>query len=232
MDTKILVIDDETQIRRMLRIALSSEGYHVYEAQNGSEGLVTTVKQQPNLIILDLGLPDMEGHEVLQELRTWSNVPVIVLSVRSSDSEKVAALDNGAQDFVTKPFSVVELLARIRVCLRDNTLPGKAPLVEDGNLKIDLTRRLVSVAGENIDLTPKEYAVLSKLAATPNCVITQKQLLNEIWGSQHTTDTHYLRIVISHLRQKIGDEPSAPKYIRTESGIGYRLCIGDEYLHY
>lgn len=232
MDTKILVIDDETQIRRMLRIALSSEGYHVYEAQNGSEGLVAAVKQQPNLIILDLGLPDMEGHEVLQDLRTWSNVPVIVLSVRSSDSEKVAALDNGAQDFVTKPFSVMELLARIRVCLRDNTLPGKAPLVEDGNLKIDFTRRLVSVAGENIDLTPKEYAVLSKLAATPNCVITQKQLLNEIWGSQHTTDTHYLRIVISHLRQKIGDEPSAPKYIRTESGIGYRLCIGDDYLYY
>ncbi|MBV1840883.1 MULTISPECIES: response regulator [Photobacterium] len=225
MSIKIVVIDDETQIRRMLRIALASEGYDVTEAENGEQGLAAVVRQQPDLVVLDLGLPDMDGHQVLQELRSWSSVPVIVLSVRNQDREKVQALDTGAQDYVTKPFSVMELLARVRVCLRDHIKPEQMPVLDDGKLKIDLMKRQVSVNCASVDLTPKEYAVLAMLASSPNCVITQTQLLKEIWGPSHTADTHYLRIVISHLRQKLADDPTEPTYVRTESGVGYRLCI-------
>ncbi|MBY7808569.1 response regulator [Vibrio fluvialis] len=228
MTMQILVIDDEPQIRRMLRIALSSEGYTIHEAENGESGLAAAVRQQPDLIILDLGLPDMEGHDVLKELRQWSSIPVIVLSVRNKDQEKVLALDSGAQDYVTKPFSVMELLARIRACFRDHSTPEQSPIVTDGHLTIDLARRVISINHQLVELTPKEYAVLSKLAASPNRVITQTQLLKEIWGKNHMSDTHYLRIVISHLRQKIGDSPSEPTYIRTESGVGYRLNIADK----
>lgn len=225
MSIKIVVIDDENQIRRMLRIALASEGYDVTEAENGTQGLAAIVRQQPDLVVLDLGLPDMEGHEVLQELRSWSTVPVVVLSVRNQDREKVRALDAGAQDYVTKPFSVVELLARVRVCLRDHIKPEQLPVIDDGKLCIDLMKRQVTVNQREVVLTPKEYAVLSMLAASPNCVITQTQLLKQIWGPSHTTDTHYLRIVISHLRQKLGDDPTEPTYVRTESGVGYRLSV-------
>ncbi|KKD01093.1 response regulator [Photobacterium halotolerans] len=225
MSIKIVVIDDENQIRRMLRIALASEGYDVTEAENGTQGLAAIVRQQPDLVVLDLGLPDMEGHQVLQELRSWSTVPVVVLSVRNQDREKVRALDAGAQDYVTKPFSVVELLARVRVCLRDHIKPEQLPVIDDGKLCIDLMKRQVTVNQREVVLTPKEYAVLSMLAASPNCVITQTQLLNQIWGPSHTTDTHYLRIVISHLRQKLGDDPTEPTYVRTESGVGYRLSV-------
>lgn len=182
MAIKIVVIDDETQIRRMLRIALTSEGYDVTEAENGQQGLAAVARQQPELVILDLGLPDMEGHQVLQELRGWSDVAVIVLSVRNQDKEKVAALDAGAQDYVTKPFSVEELLARVRAILRDHIKPEKLPILDDGKLQIDLSRRLVKVDHQIVELTPKEYAVLSKLASSPNCVVTQTQLLKEIWG--------------------------------------------------
>ena len=220
-----MVIDDETQIRRMLRIALTSEGYDVTEAENGQQGLAAVARQQPELVILDLGLPDMEGHQVLQELRGWSDVAVIVLSVRNQDREKVAALDAGAQDYVTKPFSVEELLARVRAILRDHIKPEKLPILDDGKLQIDLSRRLVKVDNQVVELTPKEYAVLSKLASSPNCVVTQTQLLKEIWGPVHIEDTHYLRIVVSHLRQKLGDSPSEPKYVRTEPGVGYRLYV-------
>lgn len=225
MAIKIVVIDDETQIRRMLRIALTSEGYDVTEAENGQQGLAAVARQQPELVILDLGLPDMEGHQVLQELRGWSDVAVIVLSVRNQDREKVAALDAGAQDYVTKPFSVEELLARVRAILRDHIKPEKLPILDDGKLQIDLSRRLVKVDNQVVELTPKEYAVLSKLASSPNCVVTQTQLLKEIWGPVHIEDTHYLRIVVSHLRQKLGDSPSEPKYVRTEPGVGYRLYV-------
>ncbi|MEL4342233.1 response regulator [Shewanella xiamenensis] len=225
MAIKIVVIDDENQIRRMLRIALTSEGYDVTEAENGQQGLAAVARQQPELVILDLGLPDMEGHQVLQELRGWSDVAVIVLSVRNQDKEKVAALDAGAQDYVTKPFSVEELLARVRAILRDHIKPEKLPILDDGKLQIDLSRRLVKVDNQVVELTPKEYAVLSKLASSPNCVVTQTQLLKEIWGLAHTEDTHYLRIVVSHLRQKLGDSPSEPQYVRTEPGVGYRLHV-------
>ena len=194
MAIKIVVIDDETQIRRMLRIALTSEGYDVTEAENGQQGLAAVARQQPELVILDLGLPDMEGHQVLQELRGWSDVAVIVLSVRNQDKEKVAALDAGAQDYVTKPFSVEELLARVRAILRDHIKPEKLPILDDGKLQIDLSRRLVKVDHQIVELTPKEYAVLSKLASSPNCVVTQTQLLKEIWGPRsyrrHTLSTN------------------------------------------
>lgn len=225
MSIKIVIVDDEAPIRRMLRIALKSEGFDVTEAEDGESGLAAIARQQPDLVVLDLGLPDIDGHTVLNELRTWSKVPVIVLSVRSGDREKVRALDAGAQDYVTKPFSIEEFLARIRVNVRDHIKPDSPVILDDGHLQINLGKRWVSVAGEKVDLTPKEYAVLAKLALSPNCVITQTQLLQEIWGPAHKDNSHYLRIVVSHLRQKLGDDPAEPFYIRTEAGVGYRLMI-------
>lgn len=225
MSAKIVIVDDETQIRRMLRIALKSEDYEVAEAESGEEGLALVARQQPDLVILDLGLPDMDGHELLAELRSWSSVPVIVLSVRASEREKVRALDSGAQDYVTKPFSIEEFLARVRAALRDRMKPDLPAVLDDGYLLVDLSRRLVEVESRKVDLTPKEYAVLALLARSPNCVITQTQLLQEIWGPGHKKDTHYLRIIVSHLRQKLGDDPTEPKYIKTEAGVGYRFIF-------
>ncbi|OBP17035.1 DNA-binding response regulator [Rheinheimera sp. SA_1] len=209
----------------MLRIALKSVGYDVTEAESVGSGLSALVRQQPDLVILDLGLPDGDGLELLAELRSFSKVPVIVLSVRNGDSDKIKALDLGAQDYVSKPFSVEELLARVRAQLRDR-LPDKTPvLLDDGYLQIDLARRLVQREGQAVEFTPKEYAVLATLAQHRQCVITQKQLLEQIWGPTHGQDTHYLRIVVSHIRQKIGDDPTQPKYLKTEAGIGYRLML-------
>lgn len=225
MSAKILVIDDETQIRRMLRIALKSEGYDISEAENGEQGLTSILRLQPDLVVLDLGLPDMDGQTLLRELRSWSTVPVIVLSVRNSDREKVQLLDAGAQDYVTKPFSIEEFLARVRANLRDHIKQQSAQILDDGYLYIDLGKRLVKTDNNPVNLTPKEYAVLSKLAKVPNCVITQTQLLQEIWGPTHQEDSHYLRIIVSHLRQKLGEDPAEPKYIKTEAGVGYRLIF-------
>lgn len=225
MSAKILVIDDETQIRRMLRIALKSEGYDISEAENGEQGLSSILRLQPDLVVLDLGLPDMDGQTLLRELRSWSTVPVIVLSVRNSDKEKVQLLDAGAQDYVTKPFSIEEFLARVRANLRDHIKQQSAQILDDGYLYIDLGKRLVKTDNNPVNLTPKEYAVLSKLAKVPNCVITQTQLLQEIWGPTHQEDSHYLRIIVSHLRQKLGEDPAEPKYIKTEAGVGYRLIF-------
>jgi two-component system KDP operon response regulator KdpE len=225
MSAKILVIDDETQIRRMLRIALKSEGYDISEAENGEQGLSSILRLQPDLVVLDLGLPDMDGQTLLRELRSWSTVPVIVLSVRNSDREKVQLLDAGAQDYVTKPFSIEEFLARVRANLRDHIKQQSAQILDDGYLYIDLGKRLVKTDNNPVNLTPKEYAVLSKLAKVPNCVITQTQLLQEIWGPTHQEDSHYLRIIVSHLRQKLGEDPAEPKYIKTEAGVGYRLIF-------
>ena len=227
MGSKIVIVDDEPAIRRLLRIALQSEGHSVVEADNAASGLAAIARQLPDLVILDLGLPDRDGQELLEELRTWSSVPVIVLSVRNRDSEKVRALDAGAQDYVTKPFSVEEFLARVRANLRDRQ-PAQSPVVlDDGRLAIDLSRRCVTLNEQQLELTPKEYAVLATLARSPNCVILQKNLLQEIWGPSHQGDTHYLRIVVSHLRHKLGDDPAEPRYIRTEPGVGYRLLFED-----
>ncbi len=220
----ILVIDDEPQIRKFLRISLASQGYKVLEAADGTEGLTQAALNKPDLLVLDLGLPDMDGQQVLREFREWSSVPVLVLSVRASEAQKVEALDGGANDYVTKPFGIQEFLARIRALLRQASVgeqPGAALVF--GPLTIDLAYRRVLLDGVEVGLTRKEYSVLAQLARHPGRVITQQQLLKDIWGPTHTEDSHYLRIVVGHLRQKLADDPAAPRFIVTEAGVGYRL---------
>ncbi|MDH0748736.1 response regulator [Pseudomonas sp. GD03842] len=220
----LLVIDDEPQIRKFLRISLASQGYKVLEAGTGTEGLSQAALNKPDLVVLDLGLPDIDGQEVLSQLREWSTVPVLVLSVRASEGEKVRALDAGANDYVTKPFGIQEFLARIRALLRQvpDAEQTESALVI-GALTVDLAYRRVLLDGMEVALTKKEYAVLAQLARHPGRVITQQQLLKEIWGPTHVEDTHYLRIVVGHLRQKLADDPAAPRFILTEAGVGYRL---------
>lgn len=221
---QILVIDDEAQIRKFLRISLAAQGYRVLEAGTGGEGLALAGQARPDLLVLDLGLPDMDGKEVLQTLRLTSRVPVLVLSVRAGDGEKVLALDGGADDYVTKPFSIQEFLARVRVLLRRPVPSDQArTLVDCGPLRVDLASRRVTLNGVDIALTRKEYAVIAMLAGALDRVVTQQQLLRDIWGPTHVEDSHYLRVVIGHLRQKLGDAPTAPRFIVTEAGIGYRL---------
>jgi two-component system KDP operon response regulator KdpE len=221
---KVLVIDDEPQIRAFLRISLGSQGYKVLEAATGGAGLEQAALNGPDLVVLDLGLPDMDGQAVLVQLREWSQVPVLVLSVRASEAQKVQALDAGANDYVTKPFGIQEFLARVRALLRQaSSVPGEPAAVLLGDLAVDLASRRVSLAGSPMSLTRKEYAVLAQLAHYPGRVITQRQLLVDIWGPSHAEDTHYLRIVIGHLRQKLGDDPASSRYIQTEPGVGYRL---------
>lgn len=225
MPAHVLVIDDEPQIRKFLRISLAAQGYQVSEAATGTEGLAQAALGQPDLVILDLGLPDRDGQEVLVELREWSAVPVLVLSVRADEREKVRALDAGANDYVTKPFGIQEFLARSRALLRQNsaTASQQVAALEVGDLKVDFAYRRVTLAGNEVALTRKEYAVLAALAQHPGRVVTQRQLLIDIWGPTHAQDSHYLRIVIGHLRQKFADDPVAPRYIVTEPGVGYRL---------
>lgn len=225
MSAHVLVIDDEPQIRKFLRISLAAQGYQVSEAATGTDGLAQAAVGQPDMVILDLGLPDRDGQEVLAELREWSAIPVLVLSVRADEREKVRALDAGANDYVTKPFGIQEFLARVRALLRQ--APGNATAqvaaLEIGELRVDFAYRRVTLAGIEIALTRKEYAVLAALAQHPGRVVTQRQLLIDIWGPTHAQDTHYLRIVIGHLRQKLADDPVAPRFIVTEPGVGYRL---------
>jgi len=226
---RVLVIDDERQIRRFLDIGLRAEGYHVLQAANAAEGLALAATREPDLVILDLGLPDREGHEVLAELRQWSTVPVLVLSVRDDEGQKVRALDNGANDYVTKPFGIQELMARLRALLRNRPAEAAAdpqPVYDDGHLRIDRARREVSLDHAPVALTRKEYAVLAALLRHAGRVVSQQQLLREIWGPSHVQDSHYLRIVIGRLRQKLGDDPAAPRWLQTESGVGYRFIPG------
>ncbi|MGE8346641.1 response regulator [Pseudomonas helleri] len=220
----ILVIDDEPQIRKFLRISLVSQGYTVLEAATGAEGLSQAALNKPDVMVLDLGLPDMDGQQVLCEFREWSTAPVLVLSVRASEAQKVQALDSGANDYVTKPFGIQEFLARIRALLRQ--VPSgetRQAAVELGPLIIDLAFRRVLLDGVEVGLTRKEYAVLAQLASHPGRVITQQQLLKDIWGPSHVENSHYLRIVVGHLRQKLADDPTSPRFIATEAGVGYRL---------
>ena len=224
----ILIIDDEPQIRHFLRISLKTEGYGLLEAENGETGLGLCARHSPDLVILDLGLPDMDGSDVLAALREWSSVPVIILSVRERELEKVKALDLGANDYVTKPFGVDELLARVRTQLRNyerNSGPSSASsaIFDDGILRIDLSMRKITVNGESVRLTPKEFAVLKVLMLGSGKIVTQTQLLKDIWGPTHTKDTHYLRILIGRLRQKLGDDPTEQNYIQTEPGVDYRF---------
>lgn len=222
--TSILIIDDEPQIRRFLEIGLGSQGYDVLHAEDGTQGLEQTVLKAPDLVILDLGLPDMSGQDVLVQLRTFYQGPVIILSVRSDERDKVLALDNGCNDYVEKPFGINELLARVRSQLRtfsDISVP--APKYDDGILSVDYLSRQVTLDGAAVHFSKKEYKLLTTLMASPGRIMTQQQLLKEIWGAHHTHDTHYLRIFIGRLRNKLQDDPTNPHYIQTEAGVGYRF---------
>jgi len=222
---RILVIDDEPQIRRFLEISLRAQGYVVALADSGRAGLAELAAHGADVVVLDIGLPDLDGHGVLRELRQWSQVPVIMLTVRDGEAEKVAALDSGANDYVTKPFGVQELMARIRGLLRARIAATDAamPLFDDGRLHVDLGRREVTLDGEPVVLSRKEYALLALLLQHAGRVVTQPQLLRELWGPTHQDDTHYLRILVGKLRQKLGDDATAPRYIATEPGVGLRF---------
>jgi two-component system KDP operon response regulator KdpE len=220
----ILLIEDEAPIRSFLRISLEANAYKVLEARNGESGLAMAGESRPQLVILDLGLPDIDGQQVIRRLREWSDVPILILSVRQDEREKVAALDSGANDFVTKPANVNELMARVRVLLRKRDSGQEdAAIFERNGLRIDLARREVSLQGVPVSLTKKEYDLLRMLVRNAGLVLTHQQLLRELWGPSFTGETHYLRIVISTLRQKLNDDPGEPRYIVTEQGVGYRL---------
>ena len=220
-----LVIDDEVQIRRLLRVALESENYQVDEAQTGQQGLVEIANRKPAIILLDLGLPDMEGLEVLKRLREWSEAPVLVLSVRDDEQGKVAALDAGAEDYVTKPFSTPELLARLRAAQRKTRPEEEVSVFKSGDLIVDLTARVVTRAGHEVKLSATEYALLRLFVRHPGRVLTHRHILREIWGPKSEEHRQYLRVYVTHLRQKIERDPTAPVLIRTESGIGYRFGL-------
>jgi two-component system, OmpR family, KDP operon response regulator KdpE len=225
---RVLVIDDEPQIRKFLRISLQAHGYEVVEAVRGEDGIQQCALARPDLVILDLGLPDVDGQQVIARLREWSKVPIIVLSVRAGEAEKVAALDRGADDYVTKPFGVAELLARVRAALRSRRPEGEQPaVIRSGDLSIDIPRRRVRLADREIKLSRKEFALLRLLAQHAGRIVTHRHLLREIWGPAHEHETHYLRIYIGHLRQKLGDDPADPRYISNEPGVGYRLLEAD-----
>jgi len=221
---RILIIDDEPQIRKFIDISLRSQGYATLLAGTGQEGLTLLATKGADLVVLDLGLPDKEGKDVLEELRQWSRVPVIVLTVRSGEDDKVALLDAGANDYVTKPFGVEELMARIRAFLRTmESGADEGPIFDDGVLRIDLVQRQVAVQGQIITLSRKEFALLSLLVRQPGRLVTQTQILREMWGPTHEEDAHYLRVLVAKLRHKLGDSASAPRYILTEPGVGLRF---------
>ena len=219
----VLVIDDELQIRRLLRVCLEANGYRVFEAATGKEGLSEAAQHPPDVVILDLGLPDMDGLAVLKRLREWTRVPVVVLSVRDREEEKVAALDNGADDFVTKPFGSGELLARLRVAQRHAAPGAEVSVFRSGGLEVDLTARLVKRNGQEVKLTATEYSLLRLLVKHVGKVLTHRHILREVWGPNSVEQTHYLRVYIAHLREKLEREPSKPQLIATEPGVGYRL---------
>ncbi len=221
--SRVLVIDDETAIRRLLRISLEAEGYTLLEASEGKEGLVMASTQRPDLIILDLGLPDIDGLTVLKRLREWLTIPVIVLTVKDSDIDKVALLDAGADDYLTKPFSVLELSARIRAALRHTQPAEMQAIFCSGHLEVDLSARIVSISGKPVKLTVTEYDILRILVRYAGKVVTQGHLLREIWGPHASEQTQYLRVYIGQLRKKLEKDPSRPELILTEPGVGYRL---------
>lgn len=220
---RILVIDDEKQIRRLLKVALTGHGYEVEESVCGGDGLSKAAAYRPDLIVLDLGLPDMNGLEVVRQLREWSQIPVIILSVKEQESDKITALDAGADDYVTKPFSMGELLARIRAALRHVAGAGDEPVLKFGDLIIDIARRRVTINGMEVKLTPTEYDLMKNLAVHAGKVLTHRQLLRTVWGPSYENDTHYLRVYVGQLRRKIEQDPSRPRHIITEPGVGYRL---------
>jgi len=225
----VLVVDDEVQIRRFLRSGFELDGYAVSEAESGQDAIRSATLRPTDLIILDLGLPDLDGAEVLERIRSWSNVPIIILSVKSGEAEKVRLLELGADDYVTKPFGMAELLARSKVVLRRKTGTASGDsVITIGRLRIDLAARNVFLEAERVTLTPKEYRLLQILARHPGNVVTHQELLKEIWGPSHVNDTHYLRIVVRKLRQKVEADANRPQILLTELGVGYRLAPPSE----
>lgn len=219
----ILVVDDEAQIRRLLRVILESKGYKVFEAVTGEEGIIEAAQRRPDLVLLDLGLPDLPGIKVLRRLREWSEVPVIILSVQNQEEDKVAALDAGADDYMTKPFGSAELLARIRANLRHVQPSGAEALFSSGEIEVDLAARRVTKRGLEVKLTPIEYELLRLFVTNAGKVLTHKHLLTTVWGPKAGEQTHYLRVHMAHLRDKLEDFPAKPALLTTETGIGYRL---------
>jgi two-component system KDP operon response regulator KdpE len=224
----ILVVEDEPEIRRFLRACLGAEGYHVAESAGGRRALIDAGTHKPDMAIVDLGLPDRDGMEVIRGIREWSSMPILVLSARAHERSKIDALDAGADDYVTKPFAVGELLARVRVALRNVARSrGAGRVLALGCARLDLERRLASRAGADVALTPIEFRLLAALARHLGMVVTHRQLLTEVWGPTHAKDTHYLRIYMKQLRDKLEDDPARPQYLRTETGVGYRLVADD-----
>jgi two-component system, OmpR family, KDP operon response regulator KdpE len=221
---RILVVDDERPIRRFLNASLSSQ-YQVIEAASGEEALRAVVEQQPELIILDLGLPDLDGVEVTRRLREWTQIPIIIVSVRDQETEKIKSLDAGADDYLTKPFGAAELMARIRVALRRAPQPESDAIFTNDDLAVDLARRVVSVDGKETYLTPTEYDILCHLVQHAGKVVTHRQLLRTVWGAAYEDETHLLRVNVSNLRRKIEKDPAKPRHVTTEPGVGYRLKV-------
>ncbi len=223
----VIIVEDDPQIRRFLRTTLPNHGYRLYEATTGAEGLREAETQKPDIIILDLGLPDLDGLEVIRRLREWTAVPIVVLSARGQEHDKVMALDAGADDYVSKPFGIAELLARMRVALRHAARTAERSdevSITVGELHIDLAHRRVMLAGNEVHLTPIEYRLLAALAKHAGKVLTQRQLLTEVWGPPYADQAHYLRVYMAQLRRKLEADPTRPKYLLTEAGVGYRLA--------
>ena len=220
---RVLIIDDEEPIRHFLRVALSGQLYEISEAASGKEGLIAARDEKPDVIILDLDLPDLDGVEVTRLIREWTQTPIIILSVRGSENDKIFALDAGADDYLTKPFSIRELLARLRVALRRAERPASETIFTIGDLKVDVDKRMVTLGGKEVQLTPHEYGILKTLVMHSGNVITHRQLFNEVWGYGIDQEFHLLRVNVSNIRRKIELDPSHPKFITTESGVGYRL---------
>ncbi len=222
---RVLVVDDEPAIRRFLHTSLSAHGYTLFEACTGQEALSAVIAHRPDLIILDLGLPDMDGIEVTRRLREWTQIPIIIVTVQEQESAKIAALDNGADDYVTKPFGMGELLARMRVALRRAAPAATDPVFTTADLAVDVAHRLVTVAGHEVQLTPTEYDLLKALITHAGKVLTHRQLLRQVWGAGYENEAHLLRVNMSNLRRKIEPDPARPAYILTEPGVGYRLRV-------
>lgn len=223
----ILVVEDELPIRRFLRTSLTGESYRLVEAETGQQAIRLAAQQPPDLVILDLGLPDMDGQEVLRQLREWLKAPILILSARDQEKQKVAALDSGADDYLTKPFSTAELMARIRVALRHAArinADAESSTFESGDLRIDLASRRIFVKSDEVRLTPLEYKLLTTLVKHAGKVLTHRFLLQEVWGPLHSQETHYLRVFMASLRRKIEDDPSQPRFLITEQGVGYRFA--------
>ncbi|MDR3481626.1 MAG: two-component system response regulator KdpE [Burkholderiaceae bacterium] len=225
-----LLIEDEPQIRRFVRASLEAEGWQVFETETLKRGLIEAGTRKPNLIVLDLGLPDGDGVDFISDVREWSTVPIIVLSARVGEADKIKALDAGADDYLTKPFGSGELLARVRATLRRQRLPANNDngVVQFGDVAVDMRERQVTKGGENVHLTPTEYRLLTALLNNAGRVVTNPQLLREVWGPSHSESGHYLRVYMGHLRQKLEDDPAQPKYLQTETAVGYRLVLNSK----